>query len=217
MGSLGQRTLSVCAVIGGALWIASAGAQVPIKPIQIGGPAAKNIRVIAVPAVQPFSAVPTLSPHHLLRLEHVQQELELTGDQKQRLEEATQQYNDQSRAGWDVFRDLSPQERLDKMAEIRRKNAEQMDALNSRIEKILLPRQRRQLEEIVFRMRAQSALANPRFLDQLELDEGQKQMLQQLRKELDERSRQLQREMLEESLQVLTPKQRQQLDELGSP
>jgi len=213
MWPLWQRIVLVCAVAGGALWAVSAGAQVPIKRVQIGSPAAKSIRVVAAPAIQPLSAVPVLSAHHLIRLEHVQQELELTDDQKQRLEEAIRQYNEQSRTGWDDFRDLSPQERLDKMAEIRQRSSQRLDAFREQLEEILLPHQRQQLEGIAFRMRAQSALANPKFRQQLGFDEGQERAIQELRKELDERMRQLQREMLEKSLQVLTPEQRQQLEQ----
>jgi hypothetical protein len=216
MGSLRQRVFPVlCSVVGWSALAALGGAQVPVKKIQIGD-AARKLQVVPAPALQTLSAISAISEVHLLRLDHVQEELELVAEQREKLEKLSQEHDDQARQSWDALRDLPMQERLKKSAEIRRKNADRLEEFRKQALDVLLPHQQEKLKQIVFRMQAQSALANPRLLDQLGLDAEQKKLLQQLRDELAAKTRQLQREMVEKSLEVLTPEQRQQLKDVSS-
>lgn len=216
MGSASQRLLAAlfaaiaCWAMGGF-----AKAQVPVKKVPIGQ-SARKLQIIPAPSLRSLSLIAAMSEAQMLRLEHVQDELELGAEQREKLKRVFQQHDEQARKAWEGLRDLPMQERLKKSAEIRQKSAERLEDLRKQALDVLLPEQRDKLKQIVFRMQAQVALANPRLLDQLGLDDEQKAALERLRDELAAKTRQLQREIVEKSLEVLTPEQRQQLEEMGS-
>ena len=208
--------LPAYAAIGWSLLAVPIDAQVPVKRLQIGGAAAQKIRVVVPAQARAVSLVPAIPAYSLLRLAHVQEELDMTDEQKKELEEITKRYQERTRQSWADLRGLSPQERQKKMAEIRKENAERLEAFRKQTEEVLLAHQLERLEEISFRMRAPSALANPRVLDQLGLNDRQKESLRQLRAELQEKMRQLRETMLDKSLEVLTLEQRVKLKEGSS-
>jgi len=216
MGRFWQRRLAACAGLGWLLVAGPVEAQVPVKRIQIGGSARQKIQVIATPQ-RAVALIPAIPGYHLLRLEHVQKELELLDEQKEKLEQIAKRYYDQTRQNWSDFRELSLQERQRKMAEIRQKNEERLEAVRKQTEEVLLPHQLARLKKIEFRIRATAALANPRILDQLGLSDQQKQWLEEIRAEMEDKTRQLQEEMLEKSLQLLTPEQRDNLRQINTP
>ena len=160
------------------------------------------------------SQMPALPGYYMLRMEHVQKELELLPDQIEKLKELGKQYYEQMRADqgmWKNWRDMTPEQRTVKTAEMREKYKQRAEELRKNIEKVLLPHQIRTLKKINFRAAGPSALASARTLEKLKVTEEQKQQLQKIRQEMIEEYRQLQKKAFERSLKILTPEQREAL------
>lgn len=173
---------------------------------QGGQVAARNMRPM-YPAIPGF---------YMLRQEYVQKELELTDEQRQKLQELGKKYYEDIRRDWTGLRDLSAEQRKAKYAEIRAENQKRTEALRKEMEKVLSPQQLDALKQINLRSRGPYALQNPRILDQMGVTAQQKERLRKLREEYQERTRQLQRESFEKCLEVLTPEQRKQFEEMGA-
>jgi len=162
------------------------------------------------------SEMPALPGYYMLRMEHVQKELELVPDQIEKLKELGKEYYEQMRADqgvWKNWRDMTAEERSAKAAELREKYRQRAEELRKNIEKVLVPHQIQALKEINFRSVGPSALANPRTLSNLAVTKEQKQKLQQIRQEMLEEYQELQKKAFERSLKVLTPEQREKLKE----
>lgn len=192
-------------------------ADTKVQRVQVAIPGVQRMQVVVSPGQPATTLYPGIPGYYLLRMEHVQRELGFSEEQKQKLDQITKQYYEDSRQDWSGLRDLSPEERQKKMADIREKTTKRMEALRKQTEELLLPHQLKQLKEIDFRMRAPAALANPRTLEQLGATEEQKEQLRLLREQTQEKTRQLQQEMVEKALQVLTPGQQEKLREMSTP
>ena len=151
-----------------------------------------------------------------LRTESVEKELELTDEQKEKLKVIGQEYYDQMRRDWTGFGGMSAEDRKKRLADIRRKNVERTKQMRKRIEDVLSPDQLERLKQINLRTRAAAALAEPRVLEELQISEAQRKRLNQIRTQLQERIRRLREESLGETLDVLTPEQREKLEVLTS-
>lgn len=162
------------------------------------------------------SQMPALPGYYLLRMEHVQKELELTTDQIEKLEALGKQYHEQMRADqgvWKDWRKMTPEQRTAKSAELREKYKQRAAELRKNIEKVLSVQQIAAIKEINFRSTGPSALANPRTLEKLQVSDEQREKLKEIRQRMLDQYRQLQKKAFEESLQVLTKEQREQLKE----
>ena len=91
-----------------------------------------------------------------------------------------------------------------------------MERAREEVEKVLLPNQVELLKQIGLRMRGARMLHNPRVLKQLKATDEQKEKFAQIRKEMQEKMQQLQKESFEQTMKILTPEQRKQLEELAS-
>ncbi len=155
-----------------------------------------------------YSAIPGLQQ---LGLEHVQHDLKLLDEQKEKLEEIATKYREQQREAWADWRNVPAEERQAKMAEIREETNKLAEAARKDAEKLLHAHQLKALKEIIFRSRALYSLPIPRVQQEIGLDEEQLEKLNELRDQLQKRIRELNEEMLDKSLEVLTPEQRKKL------
>jgi Spy/CpxP family protein refolding chaperone len=161
-------------------------------------------------SVLAFSDMPALPGYYLLRMEHVQKELNLTREQVEKLKELGRKYYEQIRGDQDVWknwRQMTPEERSTKAAELREKYKKRAEDLRKKIEKVLLPQQIQALKEINFRAAGPSALANPRILDSLGVSDQQKEKLESIRQEMLAKYQELQTKAFDRALKVLTPEQ----------
>ena len=186
--------------------------------LAFGTPAsAQGRKVVVQPRYRVMhSQMPALPGYYMLRMEHVQKELELVPDQLDKLKELGKQYYEQMRAdqgAWKNWKEMTPEERTAKTAEMREKYKQRADELRKKIELVLLPHQLQALKEINFRAAGPSALANPRTLKDLEVTDEQKEELQKIRQEMIEKYQELQKKAFERSLKVLAPEQQKKLKE----
>jgi Spy/CpxP family protein refolding chaperone len=149
-----------------------------------------------------------------LRMEHTRQELELTDEQEEALNQIGQKYYQQMRQDWAGLRGMSAEERTKKYAEIREKNVERAEEIRKQVEELLSPDQLDHLKQINLRTRGAALMANLSVLERLGVNQEQKEKLRQIREDMQEKMRQLQQATLEKSLEVLTPQQRKQLEEM---
>lgn len=170
-------------------------------------------------AIQPGAAwtataqIPAVPGYYMLRMQHVQDQLELTDEQVATLKEIGKKYYEGMRYDWSNFKDLSAEERQAKYAEIREKNQKLAGDVRKQIEEVLLPHQIDLLKKINFQSRGPYALSNPRILDQIKVSEEQKAQLTKIREELQAKLREVQQESFEKALEVLTAEQRKALED----
>ena len=159
---------------------------------------------------RPSIAIPGLNQ---LALDHVQKELELIDEQKEKLQEIASRYREQQRELYGDLSNLPAEERRAKIAEIREQTYKLAEETRKEAEKVLMPHQLKALKEIIFRSRIQYSLRNSRIQEEIGLDEEQLDKLDELRQEQQERIRELNKEMLDKTLEVLTTEQREKLRE----
>jgi hypothetical protein len=155
---------------------------------------------------------------YLLRMDPVQDELKLSDEQKKKIKDFGQKFEKESQKAWAGLRDVPPEERQDKMADIQAAVAKRLEVYRQDLEGVLTPQQAEQLKKITFEMSAGPALANPQLLEQLGATEEQKKKIEQVRSELQAKLWQVQREMADKALKVLTDEQLKKLeDTLNKP
>lgn len=194
-------------------WIVAAFAAAAVTVLGSSAIGQQGGQVAARDARAQYPAIPGF---YMLRQEYVQKELDLADEQKQKLQELGKKYYEDIRRDWTGLRDLSAEQRKAKYAEIREENQKRTEALRKEMEKVLSPQQLDALKQINLRSRGPYALQNPRILDQMGVTAQQKEGLRKLREEYQERTRQLQKESFEKCLEVLTPEQRKQFEEMGA-
>lgn len=178
------------------------------------GPSQQSGQAAKAAASRPRTTYLYLPGFRELRTEDVQQELQLSDQQKNKLRAIGEKYYNQSRQDWAELRGMSAEERRKKYAEIREKNAKRIKQIRKQVEQLLSADQLQRLTQINLRTRVPTALANPRVLDRLRVTEEQKRRLRQILEQMQREMRRLQQKTLERTLEVLTPQQQQQLEEL---
>lgn len=150
-----------------------------------------------------------------LRTESVQNELKLSEEQKEKLKQISKSYYDEMRQGsqqdWAKYREMPAEERRRKYAEIAEKRKQRLDAARKQIEAVLTPGQLDAVKSIEFRTRAATLLRNPKILEKLGLSEEQKEKLRKNWEDLSDQMQRLLRESAQKALQILTPKQLEDL------
>ncbi len=150
-----------------------------------------------------------------LRTESVQKELKLSDEQKKKLKQISKSYYDQIRQGpqQDLakYREMSPEERRKNYGQIAEKRRQRLDAARKQVEAVLTADQLDALKTIEFRTRAASLLRNPKILEKLGLSEEQKEKLRKNWEDLSDQMQRLLRESAQKALQILTPKQLEEL------
>ncbi|NQU26021.1 MAG: hypothetical protein HQ567_32440 [Candidatus Nealsonbacteria bacterium] len=206
----------VTLVVGAAVAVCPA-ADAPQKAAPGGAP------VVRIGAAM----IPAVPGYYSLRQKDVQEELELLDEQIKKLEAIGKEYQESIGASyqqnWAEIRKLPAEEQRKKYAEISKKRADQMKAVGKKIEAVLLPHQIDLLKQINLRTRGGAMLRNPRTLEKLGLDEKQQEKLRKIREKnqqetqkLYQQIQKLQKELSAQSLEVLTPKQRKQLQDLST-
>ena len=159
----------------------------------------------------------------LLRNDQVRKELELVDDQVQKLEKLGEEFRNQMREMFSGLRDLDESERRAKFEEIRGKMQTEGEAMQAKIDEILLPHQRDRLNQIRLQMQLRrsgtsGALSSDRVADALGLSDDQKTRLREVQEKVDrelrEKVEQLREEGRNEILEVLTAEQRSKWQEL---
>jgi Spy/CpxP family protein refolding chaperone len=166
--------------------------------------------------VQAKAQFPALPGYWVLRQEDVREEIGLTDEQVEKLKELGKKYTEGMKYDWQSIRKLSAEQRREKFKDLRENRKKVAEEITAEIEELLTEDQKEQIEEINFRMRAPGALMSPRVLEAIGLSEEQKEKLGELRQEMAEQYKQIREKTFEQSLDVLTPKQRKKLKELGT-
>lgn len=117
------------------------------------------------------------SPYMLLGQEAVAKELNLTDDQKSKIGDINEKAQASMRDLFADMGDLSPEERQQKMTEIRDKMQAQRTETNKALEAVLLENQAKRLKEIFIQVRGEQALRDPAVQDALGLSEDQKKKI----------------------------------------
>ena len=135
---------------------------------------------------------------------------------KEKIEAISKKYYEDMRKDWAGIREMSAEERREKVAELREKHSKARESIKEQVEAVLLPHQIDALKKINFRTQAGYAMRNPRIVEQLGLSAEQKEKLAAYQKELQEKTRELQQKMLDKALGVLTSEQKEQFEKMGS-
>jgi Spy/CpxP family protein refolding chaperone len=154
----------------------------------------------------------------LLRSPQVQQELRFTEDQKQKLQEAGQQM-----AGdFAGLATMDPADRMKKMEELQKNISDKLSSL-------LTPEQNKRLKEIGLQVQGAAAVMTPEVAQELGVTEDQKEKIRdamtdmrtkagELRgtppEQMQAKVQQLRKDLDNQIMPILTPQQRQKLDEM---
>jgi Spy/CpxP family protein refolding chaperone len=114
----------------------------------------------------------------LLRSPQVQQELKLTDQQRQRLEQLGEQWREKMRG----LRDLPPEERRQKVQGMRAEVEKQLS-------QILNEQQMKRLKQIALQVEGYAALERPEIADQVGLTKEQRQKIRDILRQADEKRR----------------------------
>jgi len=162
----------------------------------------------------------------LLRDSKVQEELELVEDQVADLEEIQSEMRQEMMEmfrGGGGFRDLSDDERRERMEELRAKITERTKEMDEEIGQVLLPHQLTRLRELNFQSQIQRSgtdgmADNESIIEALGITDEQKEKMkkaaEEASKKLEEKIQKLRQQAQDEVLAVLTPEQRKKFKEL---
>jgi hypothetical protein len=114
------------------------------------------------------------SPYILLGAEAVAKELNLTDEQKAKIKAINEKAQAASRKAFEGMRDLDPEERQQKMAEMRKTMQTQREEQNKALEGVLQESQAKRLKEIFIQTRGEQALRDAEIQKALGLSEDQK-------------------------------------------
>jgi Spy/CpxP family protein refolding chaperone len=159
----------------------------------------------------------------MLMNESIRKELEIVPEQEAKLRELGEKMRDEMREAFSGLRDLSREEREAKFAEMREKGRERMEAYQAQVDDILLDHQKTRLKQLRVQMQMRrggvaGGLASEELANELGITEEQKKRLAEVREEVEketqEKMRKIREEAREKILGVLTPQQRQKLEEM---
>jgi len=165
-------------------------------------------------------------PVGVLRDEQAREELGITEDQMEKLQDIQRKAGERMREMFSGMRDLPEDERRERFAEMREKMTEQQAELQKEVDEVLLPQQRDRLRQISLQQRmrfgAQNALASPDVAKELGITDEQREKLQkaaeEAQEELRKKTEELQEQAKQKVLSVLTPAQQDKLKQLiGEP
>lgn len=162
----------------------------------------------------------------LLQSDEVRQELDLMDDQVDQLraigDDIRAQVRDELQGAFQGMGDLSPEERQQRIGEIRGKIDSIVSKSQGRLQEVLLPHQFERLKQIDLQARIQrggaAALTEGELAETLGLTDQQKEQLrersQEVQQELQEKIQQLRVEARGKLMDVLTPEQRAKLESM---
>ncbi len=113
----------------------------------------------------------------LLRSEEVLKEIEVTDDQKSQLTKILEESRGERGQGGGNFRDLSAEERTQRLAEMREAATKRNAELKTKLEGVLLAPQIKRLNELSVQRQGLSALSTPEVATALKLSDMQKETI----------------------------------------
>ena len=160
----------------------------------------------------------------LLRMESVQNEIELVDDQLEEIEGLQEEMWQEMQESMRGLRDLPMEERREQFAELRGQMEEKQADYEKQIEDVLLPMQVKRLKELHLQSRSRRSgngavgiLQNDEMLEELGIDEEQKKKLEEkieeVRKEVEKKIKEIRKEAEDDILSVLTSEQRKMFRE----
>lgn len=152
----------------------------------------------------------------LLRQEAVQTELGITAEQKEKFRAEVGERLRDAAAGAGGFRDLSPEERQERMEERRAQMAEE----DGKIAGILTDAQKARLEQIRVQALGAGILMDPKISEQLGITADQREEFRSLWQEMREEGRgdgSRREAMTAKAMEILTPDQKSKLEALRGP
>ena len=132
-----------------------------------------------------------LDKSRLIRSEQVQKELGITPQQKERIDAATGSMQEELRGLRSGLRDLSGEERDQRMAELRSLQQELNLKASKQIEGVLSREQAERLDQIMLQLRGARALIETDMVQKLELSEDQGNEIRDIFKEQEEAQREM--------------------------
>lgn len=120
----------------------------------------------------------------LLRSPQVQQELKLTDEQKQKLQEVGEQIREKMRGVMQKLRDLPPEERRKQLQALREEMEKQLTA-------VLKEPQMKRLKQIALQVEGYAALARPEIAKQIGLTKEQSRKVEEILRQAREKGREL--------------------------
>jgi len=142
----------------------------------------------------------------LLNLPQVQKELNLVQEQLDKLQEIRRSAMEGMRDLFPRdFRDLSAEERQQRMQEMRNKIEERTKELRNKVEDVLLDHQKKRLKEIKLQVQGVQALSDPEVIEMLGITAEQREKMENVRKEAAAKQR---KQM--EGLRDLSPEERRE-------
>ena len=127
-------------------------------------------------------------PGMLLQNEGVQKELKMDKEQVTRAREALQKVQEKHRDDFAQLRDLSPEERREKLQELNRKVSEEARAA---LKEILKPEQAKRLRQIELQQQGPMAFNDPEVQSTLKLTDEQKEKVKTVGQEMQSQMREL--------------------------
>lgn len=171
----------------------------------------------------------------LIRLDQVQKELKLTDEQKSRIDDIVDLYRNDRRQLYSGLRDLSREEREQKLEEVRSQFDQMATAAEKKIDGVLNDDQRQRLQQIVVQVLDARALTRAEVAEALTLNPEQKKKIDDVfeserqrqrdlfqqardgkleREEVFPKFRELRNEINTQALAVLTDEQKQQFEQM---
>jgi len=176
----------------------------------------------------------------LLRSEQVQKELDLVDEQVDKLKEISETLQPEMRGRFAALRELGPEERRQKIAELREKAKSRAEEVRKKIDEVLLPHQRDRLKQIILQLRGHSALDDQEIAKELGITENQEEEIRRIRTKIQDRMRamweglrslgpeerrakaaalreevrKLRQEAVQQALGILTPEQTEKLEKM---
>lgn len=166
----------------------------------------------------------------LLGSQQVQDEIKLVDEQKQKIDKIREEVNEQRQRAFGGLRDLSDEERRERIAKMREESEAREKETQKAINEVLLDDQQKRLKEILVQARGASALQDAEVASELKLTDDQKKTLATIREENQrkmmelfqggdreqarEKGQALRREVEEKSLAVLTSEQKSQFEKM---
>ena len=151
-----------------------------------------------------YLMIPGLMP---LSMEGVQQEIGLSGEQKQQLKAISNGYQMAVQKAVAPLREMSEEEQKKAAVEVREQVGQMARSTQRKAEAVLSPQQLHAVQTIAFKLSAGQALTNPAAHEKLGLTPEQKQMLMAVYEKANEKMQKLQRESAEQILQLLNEEQ----------
>ena len=160
----------------------------------------------------------------LLRMESIQGEIELVDDQREEIEALQEEMWTEMRERMSSVRDLEPEERRERFAELRIEMEAQREQYQERIEAVLLPQQLKRLKELQVQSGARRSgqgslgiLQNEAILEELGIDAEKRKELEAKAEEvlakLQTQIKKMKADAEEEILSVLSSEQRKKFRE----